>query len=166
MYVDLLQKNDGGLVDSLKKLGFDSVFFIERGSITDVDDKLPFELKLYDGKDYDFIIQKGKADAVTNLDKNGLFLSKGLCSKLKENQMFVIFKFSSLIESSDFFRTYKNFLINGKLCNDYSVPALYVSYAKDKDEIKSPTQLIAFAEAFGYNLKNYKRSIELLLKRK
>ena len=80
--------------------------------------------------------------------------------------MFVIFKFSSLLESSDFFRTYKNFLINGKLCNDYSVPALYVSYAKDKDEIKSPTQLIAFAEAFGYNLKNYKRSIELLLKRK
>ncbi len=164
MYIDLIQKNDKEIVDRLKKLGFDNIFDIERSSITDVDDKLPFELKLYDGKDYNFIIQKGKSNAITDLDKNALFLNKGLCSKLKENRMFVIFKLSSLIGSTDFFRTYKNFLINGKLCDDYSVPALYVSFAGVKEQIKSPAQLVAFAEAFGYNLKNYNKSVELLLK--
>lgn len=166
MYIDLIEKKDKFLVDELKKLGFNKVFHIAQGSITDVDDKLPFELKLYDGKDYNFIIQKGKADAITDLDKNGLLLNKGLCSKLKENRIFVIFKFSSLVKSTDFFRTYKNMLINGRLCNDYSVPALYVSFAADGGEIQSPAQLLAFAEEFGYNSNNYKKSVELLLKRK
>lgn len=166
MYIDLVGKDDEELVKKVKNLGFDSVFYSDKGVIKDCDDKLPFEIKLYGGKDYDFVIKKGKTGAITDLDKNGVLLNKGLCSKLKENEIFVIFKFKSLVDSEEFFRTYKNFLINARLCNDYSVPALFVSFAAGAEEIKSPAQLVAFAETFGYNYSNYKKSVEFLSKRK
>jgi hypothetical protein len=166
MYVDLIKKRDEKLAERLKTLGFSDIFYIEKDIIKEISDTAPFDLKLYDGKDYEFVIQKGKADAITDLDKNGFLLNKGLCSKLKENGMFVIFKLKSLVESDEFFRTYKNFLINGRLCNDYSVHTLYVSFAGDIDDVKSPIQLISFAENFGYNYSNYIKSVEALLKRK
>ncbi|MCL4400770.1 MAG: hypothetical protein M1348_01840 [Candidatus Parvarchaeota archaeon] len=165
MYIDLISKRDKSLIDELKALGFGAVFCPEKDSIRNVLDPEPFDLKMYAGDDYEFVITKGKADAVTDLEKSGFLLNKGLCSKLKENKIFVIFKFKSLVESPDFFRTYKNFLINGRLCSDYSVPSLFVSFAGDLNEVKSPIQLAAFAENFRYNYNNYRKSLELLLKR-
>lgn len=166
MYIDLIEKDDKSLIEQLKKLGFHTVFFVENGAIKASSDANAFALKLYSGKDYEFVIQKGKADVIMDLDKNGFLLNKGLCSKLKENGMFVVFKLKALVESQDFFRTYKNFTINSRLCNDYSVPALYVSFANNAEEIKSPIQLVAFAENFGYNYSNYKKGTDALLKKK
>ncbi len=165
MAVDIVKNDEKGLVDRLKKLGFDGVFHNHNGLMSMVDDENAFELKVYSGKDYDFTIQKGRADVVEDLEKNGFILNKGLCHKLKENGMFVVFKFSNLIESENFFKTYKNMLINGRTCDEYSVPCIYASYADSVKTAKSPAQLIAFAEEFKYRYDNLLKSWDKLLKR-
>lgn len=166
MYIDVIPKADRDLSDKIKKLGFDSVFCIDNSHLRDIDDTAPFKLKVYSEDNYAFVISKGRADIVTDLEKNSFLLNKGLCSKLKENNMFVMFKLGSLIEGEQFYKVYKNLLINGRMCADYSVPALYVSFASSEKDIKSPLQLVAFAEQFGYGYKNYKKAVDLLMKRK
>jgi hypothetical protein len=166
MFIDIVEKNRAKLAVQLKELGFEVIFELKGDTLIDPEDKNSFELRTYYGKDYDFVIRKGKADVILNLENNGFLLNKGLCSKLKENHMFVVFKFTSLLESQEVFKTYKNMLINGRLCADYGVDTLYVSSARDLDDIKAPAQLVAFAEQFGYHYLNYKRAIENLLKRK
>jgi hypothetical protein len=163
MNVDVIGKADRTLAESVKKLGFDHVFCFDGDSIYDIEDKIPFKLKVYTGKDYSFIINKGRADVVADMDKHAFILNKGLCSKLKENKMFVVFKLKSLVETDQFYKVYKNFLINSRLCNDYSVPSLFISSASSIDDMKSPMQLEAFAEHFGYGYKNYKKSVETLV---
>ncbi len=166
MYVDVIPKKDPKLLEKIKELGFDAVFTAEDSKLIDPDDELPFDLKLYSGKDINFVITKGRADVVTDLDKYSVILNKGLCSKLKDNGMFVMFKFDSLIKTDNFYKVYKNFLINSRFCADYGVPSLYVSFASSEEEIKSPIQMIAFAEHFGYGYKAYKKSVDMLLKKK
>ena len=166
MFIDIVEKNRAKLAARLKELRFGAIFEIKGDALIDPEDKDPFELRTYGGKDYDFVIRKGKTDVILNLENNNFLLNKGLCSKLKENHMFVVFKFTSLLESQEVFRTYKNMLINGRLCADYGIDALYVSSARDLNEIKAPAQLIAFAEQFGYHYPNYKKATENLLKRK
>lgn len=165
MHIDIIAKKDPTIINELEKLDFNKIFYTENGVIRSATDTKPFDLKLYSGKDYDFVITKGKANAITDFDKNEFLLNKGLCSKLKENEIFVLFKFKSLIESKDFFRTYKNFVINSRLCNECGVPALYVSFAENLDDVKSPIQLVAFSENFGYKYINYKKAVDLISKR-
>ncbi len=115
MYFDIVPKCDKVLLERLHYLGFNRVLYIEDGLLHDCEKK-GFELKVYGGKDINVFVQKHKTDIVTDLEINNILLDKGLCSKLKENGMFVIFKLKNLLESTEFFRTYKNILINAKLC--------------------------------------------------
>ena len=166
MILDVINGYDRDLIDKISKLGFSRVLCEDDGhKIYDPSDKEPFPLSTYAGKESEAAIRKGKADVITDTDRNGFLLNKGLCSKLKENNMFVLFKFSSLINSDNFFGTYKNFLINGKMCNQYSVDCLFVSFSAKEADIKSPTQLAYFARQFGYNYKNFIKAQEDLLKR-
>ncbi len=164
MRIDVIGKVDKGLAEGAKKLGFSHIFCADGARVYDIDDKTPFDLKIYSDKDYTFVINKGKADIITDTEKYFFILNKGLCSKLKENKMFVMFKLKALVESDQFYKVYKNFLINSRLCNDYSVPSLFVSFASSESELKSSIQLEAFAEHFGYNYKNYKNAMDTLLK--
>ena len=166
MALDIIRTEDKTVTDRLARLGFSSVLYADKnGRLYGLNDVDPFELSVYGGKDYEFIIRKGKADAVTDTDANGFLLNKGLCSKLKENKMFVLFKFSSLVRSENFFRCYKNFMINGRVCNEYSVNCLFVSFAGEKMDVKSPLQLEYFARQFGYNYNNFVKAQEALIKR-
>ncbi len=158
MKVDVIAEEDTELVEKLKRLGFERIFFLRKGRLFEQGCAESAGLNVYNGADYTFTIQKGRADVITDLERNNFLLDKGLCSKLKENKMLVLFKFRSLIESEDLFRCYKNMVINGKLCNDYSVSALYCSFSRGAEDIKSPTQLVAFAAQFGYNYENYSKA--------
>lgn len=120
------------------------------------------DIKAYSGKEYDFVIRKGRANIVYGMESNGFLLNKGLCSKLKENNIFVVFSFSSLLKTDNIFKVYKNLLINGKLCNDYGVNCIYSSFAKNQSELLSTFQIEAFASEFGYNYKNMIKSYEAL----
>ena len=108
MALDLIAVESKEVTDRLHGLGFRDVFAEKDGVLSRLDDENPFEINAYSGDDYEFVIQKGKADAVADMEKKGFLLNKGLCHKMKENRMFVIFKFSNLIESENFFKTYKN----------------------------------------------------------
>ncbi len=163
MALDILAERS--LAGDAKELGFDRVFVAEKNRVVDHDDPDAFEFSMYSGDDPENAIKKGKFDLVTDLDKSGFLLNKGLCSKLKERGITVVFKFSSLLEAEDMFRVYKNMLINIKVCNEYSIPVLFVSFAKDNMGMKSPVQLEAFAEQFGYNYKNYRKAEKLFVDR-
>jgi RNase P/RNase MRP subunit p30 len=154
MKVDVIRKDSKEIVEKLKNLGFDKVLLIKDQNIIDITKDENTELKAYSGKDYDFVIRKGKAKFIYDLEVNNFLLNKGLCSKLKENKMIVIFSFSSLEKSENMFKVYKNLLINGKLCNDYGINCLYSSGSESTSDIKSFFQLCAFADEFGYNYKN------------
>ncbi len=164
MKIDVIRKNSTEILEKLKKLGFDSVLLLEEQKIKDITKDKEMEGNAYSGKDYDFVIRKGKARFIYDLEVNGFFLNKGLCSKLKENRITVIFSFSSLEKSDNLFKVYKNLLINGKLCNDYGINCLYSSGSEKPSDIKSFFQLCAFAEEFGYNYKNMVNSMESIKK--
>lgn len=160
MKIDVIRRRSPEILEKLKKLGFDSILLLERHKIKNITEDGEPEGSAYSGKDYDFVIRKGKARFVYDLEVNGFFLNKGLCSKLKENKITVIFSFSSLEKSENMFKVYKNLLINGKLCNDYGINCLYSSGSESTSDIKSFFQLSAFAEEFGYNYKNLVNSME------
>jgi hypothetical protein len=154
MKVDVIRKESKEIIEKLKSLGFDRIFLIKDQDIKDLTKDEKREFKAYSGKDYNFIIRKGKAKFIYDLEANNFLLNKGLCSKLKENKITVIFSFSALEKSDNMFKIYKNMLINGKLCNDYGVNCLYSSGSESTSDVKSFFQLCAFAEEFGYNYKN------------
>lgn len=164
MKIDVIRKDSKEIVEKLRQLGFDNILLLKDQSIKDITKDENFEFKAYSGKDYDFVIRKGKAKFIYDLELNGFFLNKGLCSKLKENDMVVIFSFSALEKSENMFKVYKNLLINGKLCNDYGVNCLYSSGSENARDVKSFFQLCAFAEEFGYRYKNIINSIESIKK--
>ena len=159
MKIDVIRNDSNGVVERLAKLGFDSVFLLKESKLRSFTGKESSELTAYSGNDYDFVIRKGKATVVYDLEKNGFLLNKGLCSKLKENKMFVVFSFSSLVKGENIFRVYKNLLINGKICNDYGINCIYSSGSEDTSDTKSFFQLMAFADEFGYSYKNLQNSI-------
>lgn len=156
MYLDVVSISDGKLLDEMHKVGFNRILILESNRLHDAE-KVGFNLTVYSGADPRVAIQKHKADIITDLELNGVLLNRGLCSKLKENNMFIIFKLKNLIAADAFFKTYKNILINSKLCYDFDVNCLFVSFSSNSGEIKAPIQLIAFAEHMGYH-------IDLLLK--
>ncbi|MCL4397284.1 hypothetical protein M1494_02995 [Candidatus Parvarchaeota archaeon] len=160
MKIDVIRKDSKEIVEKLKGLGFERVFLLKDQSIKEITKDENIEFKAYPGKDYDFVIRKGKAEFIYDLEVNGFLLNKGLCSKLKENKMTVIFSFSALEKSENMFKVYKNLLINGKLCNDYGINCLYSSGSESTSDIKSFFQLCAFAEEFGYDYKNLIKSTE------
>jgi hypothetical protein len=164
MKIDVVRENSTEILEKLKNLGFDSVFLLKEQKIKDLIKNKELDFKAYSGADYEFVIRKGKARFVYDLEVNGFFLNKGLCSKLKENKITVIFSFSSLEKSENMFKVYKNLLINGKLCNDYGVNCLYSSGSEKTSDIKSFFQLCAFAEEFGYNYKNLLKGMESIKK--
>ena len=159
MKIDVIRTDSKAVIEKLKGLGFDRIFLLKEQGIKDITSDGNNEFKAYSGKDYDFVIRKGKADFVYDLELNNFLLNKGLCSKLKENKITVIFSFSALEKSENMFKVYKNLLINGKLCNDYGVNCLYSSGSENINDVKSFFQLCAFAEEFGYNYKNMIKSI-------
>lgn len=158
MYFDVISKKDKIMLDDLHKLGFDKVLVLDSNRLYDAE-KDSSKLTVYSGPDYKIVIQKHKFDIIADLELHDMFLNKGLCSKLKENGMFVIFKLKNLIASDTFFKVYKNTLINSKLCYDFGVDCLFISFSQEYNEIKSPIQLVAFAEHMGYHfdrlLKSY-----------
>ena len=160
MKIDVIRKDSKEIAEKLKGLGFERVLLLKDQSIKDITNDENVEFKAYSGKDYDFVIRKGKAKFIYDLEVNGFLLNKGLCSKLKENGMTVIFSFSALEKSENMFKVYKNLLINGKLCNDYGINCLYSSGSESTNDIKSFFQLCAFAEEFGYNYKNMIKSMK------
>ncbi len=164
MKIDVIRNDSKEMVDKLNKLGFDSIFLLEKDRIRRINSDDNSTLSAYGEKDYDFVIRKGKARFIYNLENNLFLLNKGLCSKLKENKMFVMFDLSALIKSDNIFKTYKNLLINGKLCNDYSINCVYASGAEKTSDIKSFFQLVSFANEFGYNYKNMLMSYKALEK--
>lgn len=164
MYFDIISKCDKGLVERLQGLGFEKVLVLESGRLHECE-KEGFELKVYGGNDTKIVVQKHKADAITDLETNDTILDKGLCSKLKEANMFVIFKLKNLLESAEFFRTYKNIVINAKLCYDHGVDCMFVSFSSDYNEAKAPMQLIAFAEQMGYRFDRVLKSYSNIEKR-
>ena len=164
MKIDVIRDNSEEITGRLKYPGFDAVLLLNGQKIKNLAKNEETGLKAYAGKDYDFIIRKGKADVIYDLETNGFLLNKGLCSKLKENKMFVIFSFSSIEKSDNMFKVYKNLLINGKLCNDYGINCLYSSGSEEVNGVKSFFQLSAFAEEFGYDYKNILKSAERLAK--
>ena len=162
-YIDVLTNDDEKLVKRVRKLGFDEIFLLDGNVIKRIDDSKTFELPVYTGNDVEDLIRKNKIKALKLSDSN-LILNKGLCSRLKEANAFVIFDLRSLVEKENFFQIYKNFLINGKRCNDYGINGLFVTLADDENKVKSPIQLLSFAKAFGYNEKNFDRSNKNLSK--
>jgi hypothetical protein len=160
MKIDVIRTDSKEIVEKLKNLGFDRIFLLKEHSIKDITKNENNEFDAYSGKDYNFIIRKGKARFIYDLEINNFLLNKGLCSKLKENKITVIFSFSALEKSENMFKVYKNMLINGKLCNDYGVNCLYSSGSENTSDVKSFFQLCAFAEEFGYNYKNMLNSIK------
>ncbi|MCL5016953.1 MAG: hypothetical protein M1441_02305 [Candidatus Parvarchaeota archaeon] len=158
MLGDITRVKDGEIFEYIKKFGIGEVFYYENGNLHRYLDDKEFPVTVYDGEDYDFVIRKGKYDVITGLEKSNFLLDKGLCQKLKENGMFVMFKFSSLIEADEVHRVYRNFYKNASLCNDYSVPSLFVSFAGDRMSIKSSMELASFAQEFGYNYKNLREA--------
>lgn len=164
MLGDITSDKDDEIFDYIKNFGVDELFYLKDGKIHRYSDEKEFPLTVYNGADYDFVIRKGKYNIVTDLEKNGFSLDKGLCRKLKENEMFVMFKFSSLTEAEDIHKVYKSFYRNAVLCNDYSVPSLFVSFADSRQSIKSSMQLVSFAEEFGYSYQNLVQSWRKLLK--
>ena len=160
MKIDVIRKDSKEIVEKLKVLGFDRVLLLKDQNIRELTKNENSEFKAYSGKDYDFVIRKGKAKFIYDLEVNGFLLNKGLCSKLKENKMTIIFGFSALEKSENMFKVYKNLLINGKLCNDYGINCLYSSGSENTNDVKSFFQLCAFAEEFGYNYKNMLKSME------
>ena len=154
MKIDVIRTDSKDVIEKLKDLDFDRIFLLKDQSIKDISGDENKGFKAYSGKDYNFIIRKGKAKFVYDLEVNNFLLNKGLCSKLKENKITVIFSFSALEKNENMFKVYKNMLINGKLCNDYGVNCLYSSGSESISDVKSFFQLCAFAEEFGYNYKN------------
>ncbi len=160
MKIDVIRKDSKEIAEKLKGLGFERVLLLKDQSIKDITNDENVEFKAYSGKDYDFVIRKGKAKFIYDLEVNGFLLNKGLCSKLKENNMIVVFSFSALEKSENMFKVYKNLLINGKLCNDYGINCLYSSGSENRNDVKSFFQLCSFAEEFGYNYKNLIKSMK------
>jgi hypothetical protein len=165
MKMDVIKEYSDEMKKNLGELGFETAISLKNEVVIDVFSGGETGLKAYSGKNYDFVIRKGKADIIYGLENEGFLLNKGLCSKLKENNMFVVFSFSSLIKKENIFSIYKNLLINGKLCNDYSINCIYSSLAENQYELLSPFQLESFAAEFGYNYKNMIKSCEELKKR-
>ncbi len=165
MKIDVVSNSSDEIKKKLQSLGFSSSLYIEDKKVYDMFNESQIDLTAYSGKDYDFVIRKGKSDIIYGLENEGFLLNKGLCSKLKENKIFVVFSFTSLVKAENMFKVYKNLLINGKLCNDYSVNCLYVSGASKPSELISSFQLISFATEFGYNYNNLKKSYEEIKKR-
>ena len=151
------------LIDKVKNLGFKEVLTIENNKIVIPDDANKFGIDICDNGDFLTCINKRNFIAITDLDKFNFRLTKGMCSKMKENNIFVIFKFKNILTSEDIFSTYKNFLVNAKLCNDFSVPSIFASFADSEDFIISPFQLVSFARQFGYNYTNMLKSSDKLL---
>lgn len=157
-FVDIIMDYDDSLVAELDKLGFSKVLLMKGGVISNPRDSSSLDIKAYSGVNYDGIVRKGGAKAVHGLIANRVALNTGLCRKLNENGMFVVFDLKSLIEAKNYFDAYKIYLKNASICNEYGVDALFVSGAGNPKQIKSPIQLISFAAEFRYNYSNFRRA--------
>ncbi|EFD93013.1 MAG: hypothetical protein BJBARM5_0268 [Candidatus Parvarchaeum acidophilus ARMAN-5] len=164
MKIDVIKFRSEEIKNKLREVGFQNAISIEDCKVFDAFKDKITDLTAYHGKDYEFVIRKGKANIIFDLENEGFILNKGLCSKLKENKIFVLFSFSSLLDSNNMFKVYKNLLINGKICNDYGVNCIYSSFADNATNVLSPFQLESFAAEFGYNYKNMLKAYEELKK--
>ncbi len=162
-YIDIVLSDDDQLIEKLRALKFSDIFILENNIIKRVKDAKSFELNVYDKSDIEEAIRKSKVKSFI-LSQYSIILDKGLCKRLKEAGAFVIADIKSLIKKENFFDLYRNFLINIKRCNDFGVNCLFVTLAENKDEVKSPIQLLSFAKNFGYSDQNFGKSNENLIK--
>ncbi|MCW1301681.1 MAG: hypothetical protein OH316_00910 [Candidatus Parvarchaeota archaeon] len=164
-FIDIVLSYDESLVSRLDKLGFKKVFLMKGGVISNPRDSKSLDMRVYSGANYSTIIRKGSAKAIYGIALNKVALDAGLCKKLKENEMFVIFDFRALIEAKNYFDVYKLYLRDASMCNEHGVDALFVSAAEKPSQIKSPMQLVSFANEFGYNYSNFRRSSKRFISR-
>ena len=169
--------------DRFYDMGFLRVYEVEIDKAKNINQirKLNKELNIVEGgrlnreiltcKNIDILVSPEKNRGEDFLHHRNSGLNHILCNLAKKNKIAIAFSFNEVLKTNGINRAkiIGRMRQNVKLCRKYKVDMIIASFAKDKYEIRSLSDLKSFARVIGMNSLEVKRAFIIadeILKRK
>jgi hypothetical protein len=142
----------------LHDLGIEELYHIKNNHLKRAE-RLEFPFTLADS-DFERVILKTKVNGIYNWEESKFKLTTGLAERMKQHNIFIIFNLKKLREDLGLLKYY---IHNARVVNEYSVPAIFASFASELDDVLSAAQIVSIAEVLGYRYSNILKAYRLLL---
>lgn len=164
------------LYEGKNELGFDSTISVKivdlkklGNSINIVEGRdIDFNRKALENKSVDILLSPEKATYKDSLHHRNSGLDQVLCALASRNGIAIGFSFNEILNARSRYKTLGRMMQNVRLCRKYKVRMVFATFARNKWELRSKSDLESFAKVLGMTGKEAKESftnIDIILKK-
>lgn len=145
------------LYDGKNGLGFDSTISVKiaelkklSNNINIVEGKdIEFNRKALENKNVDILLNPEKATYKDSLHHRNSGLDQVLCTLANKNGIAIGFSFNEILNARSRYKTLGRMMQNVRLCRKYKVKMVFATFAKNKWELRSKSDMESFARVLG-----------------
>ena len=149
----------------LENLGFRRVFNIKQWKIV-VGTSEGICRKAVESKSTDMLLAPEKSSVKDYMHQRGSGLNQVLCALAAKNKVAMGFSFVELLNTQKQARVLGRMRQNVRLCRKYKVKMVLASFAKNKWEMRSASDLQSFGKVLGMTAKEVKQAMNFQKKRR
>ena len=164
------------LYEGKNGLGFDSTISVRLADLKKLSNSInivegrdiEFNRKILENKNVDILLNPEKATYKDSLHHRNSGLDQVLCSIANRNGIAIGFSFNEILNAKSRYKTLGRMMQNIRLCRKYKVNIVFATFAKNKWELRSKSDLESFAKVLGMNGKESKEcftNIDIIIKK-